>query len=284
MAAVLKISESGALDEGRLCLYVPYMFSSQLLVAWLVVHLLPCCWPMLGRNNTARLLRWLGRFLGGNGMRDPGPVAAAVIRANHLYPAGVKPQRDRAAPPIVDPVDDRDLLTARKPGRRLADDRIGRVAAGGQAALFGDDGDGLAARGVAAPAVAAVQHVDRFTWVGPGQQIAPGLLGEEAFRDPLVIAAEHVIVSAGRAGGDKAAEIGDDDIGRPGEEHRRHPSNDPHSAPIPPFALPQAQPQPAEHRKHQPPDRQARRLPDIAGDRRDMLGASIIYSDYLSIS
>src|ERR1700733_79874 len=110
MAAVLKNSESRALDVGRQCHYVLYMFSSRLLIGWFVLRVIRSCRPVLGHKRAAALLSGLRRFLGGDGMRDPGTVAAAVVGAHYRDAAGVEPQGHRAAPPIVDAVDDGDLL------------------------------------------------------------------------------------------------------------------------------------------------------------------------------
>jgi hypothetical protein len=60
-------------------------------------------------------------------MWHPGAFAAAVIGAEDADFTGIEPQRDRAAAPIVDTVDDRDALAARESGRGLAADGVDRI-------------------------------------------------------------------------------------------------------------------------------------------------------------
>src|SRR6202041_3357255 len=128
--------------------------------------------------GSARLFARIVRFLAGNRSRDPRPVSAAVIGADHLDPIRIQPQRDRAAPPIVDAVDDGDLLAASEAGRHLADDRVDRVASRRQALLVGDDRDGLAARGVAAAAFGAIEALGGAAARRPRQKLCAGFLGE----------------------------------------------------------------------------------------------------------
>ena len=61
-------------------------------------------------------------------MRHPGAVAAAFIGALDADTILVDPERDRAAPPHIDPVDDRHHRPAAEAGRHLADNRIKAAA------------------------------------------------------------------------------------------------------------------------------------------------------------
>src|SRR5215475_13944344 len=90
-------------------------------------------------------------------MRDPGAVAAVLIGAFDGDAVLVEPQRDRAAPPRVDPVDDRHQGPAAEAGRDLADDGVYPGAFNRQSRCAGDDGDAAAARAVAAEFAVAIE-------------------------------------------------------------------------------------------------------------------------------
>ena len=87
----------------------------------------------------------------------------------------------------------------------------------------------------------------------------------------LLAALRHPVIALSGAGGQEMAEIGEDQIGRPGQQHRRQTSDHYRNAPYPPSALPQAQPAAAERDQHHPGGRQARHRPDIAGERLNPL-------------
>ena len=76
----------------------------------------------------ADVRRLVRRLSGGARMRHPGAVATAFIGAFDAETVLVEPERDRAAAPYIDPVDDRHHRPAAEAGRHLADNRIKAAA------------------------------------------------------------------------------------------------------------------------------------------------------------
>src|ERR1700732_4727513 len=90
-------------------------------------------------------------------MGNPGPVAAALIGAFDADAGPGEPERRGAAPPAIDPVDDRHHRSAVKAGRHLADYRIEPGASDRQRGFAGSDRNTAAASGVDAQFPGAVE-------------------------------------------------------------------------------------------------------------------------------
>src|SRR5579871_4205042 len=82
-------------------------------------------------------------------MRDPGPVAAALVGTLDGDAVAFEPQCHCAAPPHVDAVDDWDDGAATEAGWHLGDDRIDAAAFGRHTVGAGDECD-LVAGGMVA--------------------------------------------------------------------------------------------------------------------------------------
>jgi hypothetical protein len=74
-------------------------------------------------------------------VRYPRAIAASLVGAVDGDAVGVEPQRNRAAPPRIDPVDHRHHRPAANPCRHLTNDRIKPAAFKWQSSLAGDDRD-----------------------------------------------------------------------------------------------------------------------------------------------
>ena len=77
----------------------------------------------------------------GAGVWDPGAIAALLVGTFDGDAVSIEPQRDRAAPPGIDPVDHWHHRAAAEPGRHLADDSVEAAAFERQCCFAGDDRD-----------------------------------------------------------------------------------------------------------------------------------------------
>ena len=87
----------------------------------------------------------------------------------------------------------------------------------------------------------------------------------------LLAALGNPVIAIGGTNRQKMPEIGEDQIGRPGQQHRHQTGDRDGDAPVAPFLLPPAQPASAESDQHSSDGRQARHRPDIAGQALDPL-------------
>ena len=205
-------------------------------------------------------------------MRHPWAIAAGFVGALDGDTIAVEPECDGAAPPRIDPVDHRHHRPTVEARGHLADNRVKPAASNRQCRRACDDRNCTPARRIAAQLASACQAVlCPAAGNRPWLQNFASLSGKERVHNLLALVGRNKVMPVRGSRGDKATAICNQDIGRPGQQHRRSPGGDGDDPPAAPIASPQAQPQPAHRNQQQTSCGQCRHQPDIAGQTRDVL-------------